>query len=138
MDQSMTVGPDTALYTLQFTSPLDYDLVNKCLDLIKALEGAGTTVHFTWIPSHVGILLNEKADRLPQLCPSRRHSNPGTEYTLGYVKNSIKDFVHSSISHQLEHCCHRGSGTKVFTMYVSPRSVLIPMSDTLHHMTGWQ
>ncbi|MPC12135.1 hypothetical protein E2C01_004813 [Portunus trituberculatus] len=37
--------------------------------------------------------------------------NPGTEYTLGYVKSSIKDFVESSINDQLELCCHRGSGT---------------------------
>ncbi|MPC46508.1 hypothetical protein E2C01_040228 [Portunus trituberculatus] len=34
---------------------LDCDLVNKYLDLIHALEGAGAKVHFTWIPSHVGI-----------------------------------------------------------------------------------
>ncbi|MPC75507.1 hypothetical protein E2C01_069897 [Portunus trituberculatus] len=26
----------------------------------------------------------------------------------------------------------------VFTMHVSPRAVLTPMGDTLHHMTGWQ
>ncbi|MPC40068.1 hypothetical protein E2C01_033621 [Portunus trituberculatus] len=45
--------------------PMDCDLVNKYLDL---------TVHFTWIPSHVGILLNEKADR--SKCLSRRHSGP--------------------------------------------------------------
>ncbi|MPC76376.1 hypothetical protein E2C01_070786 [Portunus trituberculatus] len=36
-----------ALYALQSISPMDCDLVNKCLDLIHALEGAGATVHFT-------------------------------------------------------------------------------------------
>ncbi|MPC61817.1 hypothetical protein E2C01_055894 [Portunus trituberculatus] len=30
------------------------------------LRSAGAIVHFTWIPSHVGILLYEKADRLAQ------------------------------------------------------------------------
>ncbi|MPC58047.1 hypothetical protein E2C01_052040 [Portunus trituberculatus] len=33
--------------------PMDCDLVNKCLDLMHALEGAGATIHFTWIPSHM-------------------------------------------------------------------------------------
>ncbi|MPC56922.1 hypothetical protein E2C01_050889 [Portunus trituberculatus] len=35
--------------------PLECDLVNKCLDFIHGLEGAGATVHFTWIPSHEAI-----------------------------------------------------------------------------------
>ncbi|MPC61071.1 hypothetical protein E2C01_055134 [Portunus trituberculatus] len=42
-----------------------------------------------------------------------------TEYTLGYVKSNIKDFVHSSISDQLELCCHRGSGTSLHYARVS-------------------
>ncbi|MPC57377.1 hypothetical protein E2C01_051356 [Portunus trituberculatus] len=89
------------------------DLVNKCLHLIHALEGAGATVHFTWIPSHVGIPLNEKADRLAQCTLQDGTVDPGTEHTLGYVKSSITDFVHNSISDQLELCCHRGSGTSL-------------------------
>ncbi|MPD03125.1 hypothetical protein E2C01_098748 [Portunus trituberculatus] len=35
-----------ALYALQSTSPMACDLVNKCLDLIHTLEGAGAMVHF--------------------------------------------------------------------------------------------
>ncbi|XP_063865392.1 uncharacterized protein LOC135103279 [Scylla paramamosain] len=60
------VDSKAVLYALQSTYPMDCDLVNKCLDLIHALESAGATVHFTWIPSHVGISLNEEADRLAQ------------------------------------------------------------------------
>ena len=36
--------------------------------------------------------------------------DPGTEYTLGYIKSSIKDFVHSTIGDQLDPCFHRDSG----------------------------
>ncbi|MPC86695.1 hypothetical protein E2C01_081531 [Portunus trituberculatus] len=79
-----------ALYALQSTSPMDCDLVNKCLDLIHALDDAGATVHFTWIPSHVGIPLNEKTDRLAQCALQNNTMDPGTEYTLGYVKSNIK------------------------------------------------
>ncbi|MPC80379.1 hypothetical protein E2C01_074957 [Portunus trituberculatus] len=61
---------------------MDCDLVTKCLDLIHALEGAGATVHFTWIPSHVDIPLNEKADRLAQCALQDDTVDPGTEYTM--------------------------------------------------------
>ncbi|MPC26838.1 Protogenin B [Portunus trituberculatus] len=64
-----------ALYALRSISPMDCDLVNKCLDLIHAQEGAGTTVHFTCIPSHVDIPLNEKTDRLAQ-CALHDDSGP--------------------------------------------------------------
>ncbi|MPD06614.1 hypothetical protein E2C01_102435 [Portunus trituberculatus] len=39
-----------ALYALQSTSPPPpwTNLVDKCVNLIHALEGAGATVHFTW------------------------------------------------------------------------------------------
>ncbi|MPC98187.1 hypothetical protein E2C01_093543 [Portunus trituberculatus] len=75
-------------------------------------------------------------DRLAQCALQDDAVDPSTEYTLGYIKSNVKDFVHSSISDQLELCYHRGSGVLVFTMYVSPRAVLTPMRDTLHHTTG--
>ncbi|MPC88219.1 hypothetical protein E2C01_083117 [Portunus trituberculatus] len=90
---------NAALYALQSTSPMDCDLVNNCLDLIHALEGAGATVHFILIAPHCA-LQDDTVD-------------PGTEYALDYVKSRIKDFVHSSISDQLELCCHRGSSTSL-------------------------
>ncbi|MPC90444.1 hypothetical protein E2C01_085432 [Portunus trituberculatus] len=60
------------------------------------------------------ITLNKKADRLAQCALQDDTVDPGTEYTLGYVKSNIKDFVHSSIGDQLELCCHRGSGTSSY------------------------
>ncbi|MPC71733.1 hypothetical protein E2C01_066019 [Portunus trituberculatus] len=101
----------TALYTLQSTFPMDCDLVNKCLDLIHALKGAGAMVHFTWIPSHMGIPLNEKPDCLAQCALKDDTVDHGTEYTL--------DFVHRNISDQLELCCHRGSSTSLHYARVS-------------------
>ncbi|MPC33495.1 hypothetical protein E2C01_026847 [Portunus trituberculatus] len=41
------VDSQAALYALQSTFPMDCDLVNKCLDLIHALEDAGGMVHFS-------------------------------------------------------------------------------------------
>ncbi|MPC34843.1 hypothetical protein E2C01_028245 [Portunus trituberculatus] len=134
----MPFTSQAALYALQSTSPMDCDLVNKCLDLIHALQGAGATVHFTWIPSHVGIPLIEKADRLAQCALQDDTVDPGTEHTLDYVKSSIKNFVHSSISDQLEFCCHRGSGTSLHYARVSQSCAYTYGRDTLDHTTGWQ
>ncbi|MPC09908.1 hypothetical protein E2C01_002527 [Portunus trituberculatus] len=74
------VDSQAALYALQSTSPMGCNLVTKCLDLIHALEGAGATVHFTWIPSHVDIPLIEKADRLAQCALQDDTVDPGTEH----------------------------------------------------------
>ncbi|MPC97838.1 hypothetical protein E2C01_093174 [Portunus trituberculatus] len=132
------VSSQTALYALQSTSPMDCDLVSKCLDFIHALEGAGAAVHFTWIPSHVGILLNEKADCLAQCALQDDTVDLGTEYTLGYVKNSIKDFVYIVALVISWSFVATGAVALVFIMHVSLRAVLTPMGNTLHHTTGWQ
>ncbi|MPC53652.1 hypothetical protein E2C01_047550 [Portunus trituberculatus] len=63
------VDSQASLCTLQSISPVDCELVNKCLDLIHALEGAGATVHFTWIPSHVDVGLHEKTDLVDTVDP---------------------------------------------------------------------
>ncbi|MPC39949.1 hypothetical protein E2C01_033502 [Portunus trituberculatus] len=68
----------------------------------RTAQNIGAKIHFTWIASHVGIPLNEKADRLAQCALQDDTVDPGTEYTLGYVMSSITDFVHGSISDQLE------------------------------------
>ncbi|MPC33230.1 hypothetical protein E2C01_026573 [Portunus trituberculatus] len=65
------IDSQAALYALQSISPMDCDLVNKCLDLIHAVEGAGATVHFTWIPSHMGIPLNKKSRPPCSVCSPR-------------------------------------------------------------------
>ncbi|MPC71408.1 hypothetical protein E2C01_065685 [Portunus trituberculatus] len=44
--------------------------------------------------------------------------DPGSEYTVCSVENSIKDFVHSSICDQLEQCCRRCSSSSSSLHYV--------------------
>ncbi|MPC85850.1 hypothetical protein E2C01_080648 [Portunus trituberculatus] len=82
------------LYALQSTSPMNCDPVDKCLDLIHALEGAGATVHFTWIPSHVGVLLNEKA--------LLNVSFKTTQWTLALSRPHGKHDLYTLIDHLLD------------------------------------
>ena len=50
----------------------------------------------------MGILFNEKADSLAQCALQDNTVDPATEYTLRYVISSIKDFVLSTNSDQLD------------------------------------
>ncbi|MPC57442.1 hypothetical protein E2C01_051422 [Portunus trituberculatus] len=115
---------------------MDCDLVNKCLDLIYTLEDAGAMVHFIWIPSQVGIPLNEKADHLTQCALQDDTVDPGTEHTLGILRVALRtlDKVALVISWSFVAI---GAVALVFTMHESPRAVLTPMGDTPHHTTGW-
>ncbi|MPC27045.1 hypothetical protein E2C01_020197 [Portunus trituberculatus] len=73
------------------------------------------------------------ADRLAQRAIQDDTVDPGTEHTLGYVKNSIKDFVHSSISDQLELCCHEGCSTSLHYARVSQSCAYIYGRHTASH-----
>ncbi|MPC23174.1 hypothetical protein E2C01_016213 [Portunus trituberculatus] len=61
-------------------------------------------------------------DRFAQCVLQDDTMDPGTEYTLSYVKSSIKDFAWSFVAIE--------AVALVFTMHVSPRAVLTPMGDT--------
>lgn len=94
------VDSQAALRGLLSHAPADCDLVTRCLKIIGNIEDTGARVHFTWVPSHVGILFNEKADRLAQLALQDDAVKPGPEYTMQYVKRGLKDFVNSSVTPQ--------------------------------------
>lgn len=63
-DVYLFVDSQGALLEPVSPSPTDYDPVSKCLTIVRALEAASATVHFTWLPSHIGIQPNEKVDCL--------------------------------------------------------------------------
>ena len=57
----------TVLRSLISPATTDCDIVNKFLSVIGNFKEGGASVHFTWVPSHVGIPFNEKANNLAQL-----------------------------------------------------------------------
>ena len=116
-DVYLFVDSQAALLELLSPFPTDCDLVNRCLNSIRALEAAGARVHFTWVPSHVGIQHNEKADCLARQALQDNSVDPGTEYTLSFVQTRIKDYFSASIATQLGRCCAHGSTSSVH--YVS-------------------
>lgn len=99
----------SALQELRSSSPADCDLVNQCHCILSNFKANGFSAHFIWVPSHVGIPLNEKADSLARAAIRESSTAPGTDYTYNYVKNLLRARVASTVSDQLNRCYHEGS-----------------------------
>ena len=54
----------SALYSLNTNICANKDVVMQCKDLVSKIQTNGNSAFFFWIPSHVGIRLNEMADSL--------------------------------------------------------------------------
>ena len=116
------VDSQAALRGLLSPAAADCDLVTRCLRIISNIEGTGARVLFTWVSSHVGILFNEKAHSLAQLALQDDAVDPGPEYTMQYVKRSLKEFVNSSITNDLMQGCDEGSSSCLHYVRVSQGS----------------
>ncbi|XP_050725085.1 uncharacterized protein LOC127002873 [Eriocheir sinensis] len=109
----------SALYALLSSSPSDCDIVNRCLSALSLLERCGATAHFIWVPSHVGLPHNEKADRLVRAASDDLIVHPSVEYTYNYVKNRLRSLVSESVTNQLALRCQDGSPSRIHYAQVS-------------------
>ena len=87
------VDNQSALYAFKSTSPTDCDLVNHCLRILSVFKDNGLRALFTWVPSHVGIPKNERADRLARDAIHDTPPHPGAEFTYNYIKNSLRSYI---------------------------------------------
>ena len=113
------VDSQCALYALLSSTPSDCDLVNKCLRALSLLENCGATAHFIWVPSHVGLPHNEKADSLARAASDDLTVHPGVEYTYNYVKGKLRSHVSESITNQLALRCQEGSPSSIHYAQIS-------------------
>ena len=96
------------------------DVVNKSLDLIQALEGAGARICFTRVPCHVPFRTTQWSLALDTLWAMLRVALR-TLYIVPLVISWI--------------CVAIGAAAAVFTMYIPPTAVLTPMRDTVLYIT---
>ena len=62
----------------------------KCKSLIYKLISFGCSVKFTWIPSHIGINLNELADRLAKNGVNKDDIDEAVSMSMGKIKGMIR------------------------------------------------
>ena len=113
------VDSQGALYSLLSPSPADCDLINKCLGVIDLLERDNLRVCFTWVPSHVGISHNEKADVLARHSLTEDIADCPVEHTYNNIKGQFKRHVCSTIAHNLDTCYGKGSPSSVHYVHVT-------------------
>ena len=113
------VDSQSALYELKSSSPVDCDIVNLCLELLRQFQRLNLQVHFTWVPSHVGIHFNELADRLARDATLEPSGSSGAEYTYSYVKNRIRSHMTNIVSTQLASSYLAGSPSSIYYFQVS-------------------
>ena len=67
--QDMTVVCDSsaALHSLTTKKPMAQEYITKILSIISRMNQKGLSVQFVWAPSHIGILGNERADKLASI-----------------------------------------------------------------------
>ena len=113
------VDSQGALYELLSASPCDWDIVQQCLHAIDSLERDKHRVHFTWVPSHVGIPFNEKADALARCALFIPVEGPPEEYTFSFVKGKLRLNTHGTIDSDIVTSYERGSPSSIHYVHVS-------------------
>lgn len=133
------VDSQCALYALLSSSPSDCDIVNKCLSALSLLERCGATAHFIWVPSHVGLPHNEKADRPACLASDDLTVHPGVEYTNNYIKSRLEPLISEPVTSRLALQCQDGSASgPAFTVPKYRVSAPTLMVDAVHPIILWR
>ncbi|XP_069159087.1 uncharacterized protein [Procambarus clarkii] len=79
-----------ALESLNSRRPVYQNIVIECRENVKKLEKTGYKVRFMWIPSHVGILLNEVVDDIAKRATEKTLVDVVCQLTLKQIKTRIK------------------------------------------------
>ena len=122
------VDSQSALYELLSSSPADCDIVNKCLNVLHAMESNNVLSYFIWVPSHIGLRFNERVDSLARCAISDFSDDPGTECTYSFIRTLVRNRANYSIVDELDKCCRMGS--------VSSSHYLQVLNDTQEYVYG--
>ena len=97
----------TALQALSRTYHKDnVALTTSILALAQTLKERGSVIHFNWIPSHIGLAGNEKADKAARDATNKdqvdRTIRPSLAHTRTTAKNKARDTNHQRHRNMVE------------------------------------
>ena len=80
----------SALLSLNSNNTMNSDLVAQCKNIVYQIQGFGCKVIFYWIPSHIGIYLNEVADRLAKEATDKTVIDTENVISIKRIKRGIR------------------------------------------------
>ncbi|XP_064082977.1 uncharacterized protein LOC135198990 [Macrobrachium nipponense] len=84
------VDSQSALLALNSKTPSSSEVVVLCKGLVCRLQEKGLNVKFFWVPSHIGILLNEVADNLAKEATRKPSIDIETSMSLNRIKRGMR------------------------------------------------
>lgn len=90
-DVHFFVDSRSALESLVSKNPVCKDIADQCRAILNDLEKSKRKITFTWIPSHVGIINNERADKLAKLGTERESIDLNIMQSLKQIKTTIQE-----------------------------------------------
>ncbi|XP_068234203.1 uncharacterized protein [Palaemon carinicauda] len=84
------VDSQSALLALNSKTSTKSEVVVLCKGLVCRLQEKGITVKFYWVPSHIGISLNEVADNLAKEATRKPDIDIETSMSLNRIKRGMR------------------------------------------------
>ena len=109
----------SALLALNCKNPMDNDVVNGIKNLVCSYEESGCKIKFFWVPSHIGIYLNECADRLAKEATEKPVIDIRCKVSLNKIKKEMKYFRNIWVSEHIENLIREGSYSLRHYLYVT-------------------
>ena len=110
----------SALFALNSKS---YDeVVAQCRNIVSQLNDNGNSVEFYWIPSHIGIYLNDVADTLAKEATSKVTIDIETNMSLSRIKKGMKNIQSQWDADNIQLIMYNGSESMNHYLYVSENS----------------
>ena len=79
-----------ALESLNSKNPVFNDLVVQCKNIILELSNKGRNIRFSWLPSHVGLEANKRADKVAKEATRKDTIDIECDKTLKQIKTEIR------------------------------------------------
>lgn len=89
-DVCFFVDSRSALESLNSKNPVYVEMVNQCKAVIEELKQRGRKITFMWIPSHIGIRNNDRADELAKMGIEKEIIDMDCTITLKQIKTIIR------------------------------------------------
>lgn len=128
-----------SLHTLKDTDPTDnIRLVTEIFHVAETLQTAGAEVTLHWIPSHIGIRGNEKADRAAMEGAKKDTIDVQIPTSLSAIHRNIKHKIKDKIKEEHEEEVRAGSASAAWyattTKYLPPDIPRHTPSHTRKHL----